>query len=76
MKTKIVVIILPQQASLLGFKQQGKTKEDASLGLGSAVGQKGKIAVKRQKKKAREASRSLIVFFFRLFPPLRNLVPR
>ena len=75
MKTKIVVIILPQQGTLLGFKQQGKTKEDASLGLGSAVAKKGKIAVKRQKKSERSepiAHR----FFFRLFPPLRNLVPR
>ena len=68
MKTKIVVIILPQQGTLLGFKQQGKTKVDVSLGLGSAVGKKGKIAVKRQKK-AREANRSLIVFFFLPFSP-------
>ena len=88
MKTKIVVIILPQQGTLLGFKQQGKTKEDASLGLGSAVAKKGKIAVKRQKKKAREANRSLIVFFFafsphygtwshaRRYPPCRLLTAR
>ena len=62
MKTKIVVIILPQQRTLLGFKKQGKTKADASLGLGSAVGKKGKIAVKGQKK-VREANRSLTVFF-------------
>ena len=68
MKTKIVVIILPQQASLLGFKQQGKTKEDASLGLGSAVGKKGKIAVKRQKKK-REKRADRSSFFFSPFPP-------
>lgn len=75
MKTKIVVIILPQQGTLLGFKQQGKTKVDAGLGLGSAVGKKGKIAVKRQQKK-REKRTDRSSFFFRLFPPLRNLVPR
>lgn len=55
---------LPQQGTLLGFKQQGETIVDTlSLGLGSAVGKKGKNAVKRQKKKAREANRSFIVFF-------------
>lgn len=68
MKTKIVVIILPQQGTLLGFKQQGKTKEDASLGLGSAVAKKGKIAVKRQKKK-REKRTDRSSFFFSPFPP-------
>lgn len=69
MKTKIVVIILPQQGSLLGFKQQGKTKEDASLGLGSAVGKKGKIAVKRQKKKSERSEPIAHRFFFSPFPP-------
>ena len=68
MKTKIVVIILPQQGTLLGFKQQGKTKEDASLGLGSAVAKKGKIAVKRQKKKSERSEPIAHRFFFRLFP--------
>ena len=55
MKTKILVIILPQQGTLLGFKQQGKTRVDTlSLGLGSAVGKKGKNPVKRQKSERSE----------------------
>ena len=77
MKTKIVVIILSQQGTLLGFKQQGKTRVDTSLGLGSAEGKKGG---KRSKtaKKISERSEPIArrFFFFGLFPPLRNLVPR
>lgn len=63
MKTKIVVIILPQRGTLLGFKQQGKTRVDTlSLGLGSAEGKKGKNAVKRQKKREKRTDRSSLFF--------------
>lgn len=69
MKTKIVVIILPLQGTLLGFKQLGKARVDTlSLGLGSAVGKKGKNAVKRQKKREKRTNRSSFFFFFAFFP--------
>ena len=60
---------LPQQGTLLGFKQQGETIVDTlSLGLGSAVGKKGKNAVKRQKKKSERSEPIVHSFFFAFFP--------
>ena len=69
MKTKIVVIILSQQGTLLGFKQQGKTRVDTSLGLGSAEGKKGGKRSKTAKKISERREPIARRFFFLAFFP-------